>query len=77
MAAALTLREVSASNAKAVINSTQWLHHCFLDVLNRIPVRQKDIYLTLAFPSKSIEKSRHCARTLSRWDYHLVYPGNL
>jgi hypothetical protein len=45
MAAALTLREVHdiGSNVKAVMNGTQPLHGCLIDVLNCCPVRRKDI----------------------------------
>jgi hypothetical protein len=77
MAAALTLREVSVRNIKAEIDGTQHLHDRLLDVLNCSPARQEDInkrYFSLAFPSRSIEKSHHCAQTLSRRDNHLVRP---
>jgi hypothetical protein len=80
MAAALTLQGVLESNTKAEINGTQHLHDRLLDVLSCSPVRQEDInkrHLVLAFPSRSIEKSHHCARTLSRRDNQVVCSGCL
>jgi hypothetical protein len=70
MAATLAMQGVLAINTKAEINGTQHLDDRLLDVLNCSPVR----HVSLALRSRSIDKSRHYAGTLSRRDNHVVCP---